>query len=309
MWGGTLPEKLALAASLLAAGCGSNHHVSPWGDGAGPSLEAFLRVPDLGAELARIDAETASLGLVRTEEIRAELPPRGSGRTAVLRGYEGRDVTGRKVHAVRVATPRGVVLAVGPLDAGDVDRGKATELVPALATGEGRALALRSGSDLNGDGALDVVLRNDAGALEIWRIDELGSAPYPVRLAAPPTRAVDADGDGRIDLWAELPIAPGDPVAPRFTDVATFAGGSYADDTPAARAWHAREARSPRPTGVSEAVRLRGAVEHAWHAILAGEPREAVLRDLGKEPASPPLRPWIERYQRTLASVRGPGPS
>ena len=39
------------------------------------------------------------------------------------------------------------------------------------------------------------------------------------------------------------------------------------------------------PTSVSDAVRLRAAVEHAWHALLAGEPREAVLRasEVGEE--------------------------
>jgi hypothetical protein len=318
MWWRTLSEKLALAASLLAGagaggvcagasalglGCASDHHVSPWGAQDAPSLGAFLRPPDLDAELSRVDAETATLGLVRTEEIRAELPPRGSGRMAVLRGYEGRDVAGRKVHAARVATPFGVVLAVGPLDAGDVDRDQPTELVPSLVN-EGRALAFGSGSDLNGDGSLDVVLRNDAGSISIWHVEPLGAGPYAVYLAAPPTRGVDAEGDGRVALWAALPVAPGDPIAPRLTDVATFASGAYSDDTPAARAWHAREAASPLPTSVSDAVRLRAALERAWHAIMAGQPPETVLSALRREPAPPPLRPWFEGHLRTLAKAR-----
>ena len=200
-------------ASVLGAsalGCAGDHHVSPWGTQGGPSLGAFLQPPDLDAELGRIDAETATLGLVRTDEIRVELPPRGSGQTAVLRGYEGRDLAGRRVHAVRVATPRGVVLAVGPLDAGDLDRDQPTELLPSLPS-EGRALALGSGSDLNGDGTLDVVLRNDAGAISIWHIGEIGAGPYAVRLAAPPTRGIDAEEDGRMALWAALRREPAPP--------------------------------------------------------------------------------------------------
>src|ERR1700722_1159381 len=123
----TLPEKLRRAAPLRparsagagalgsAGGCAGDHHVSPWGQRSGPPLEAFLRPADLDAELALVDAETTALGLTRTEEIRVELPPRGAGGAAVVRGYQGRDVAGRTVHAVRVGAPREVVLAVGPL--------------------------------------------------------------------------------------------------------------------------------------------------------------------------------------------------
>jgi len=315
MRSGTLSEKPWLGSLLVAvlagalSGCGGDHHVSPWGS-RGPSLDVFMRPPDLASELARVEAETAALGLVRTEEITGRLPPPGSGPSLVLRGYEGRDLAGRKVHAVRVATPYGVVLAAGPLDAGDLDRTQATELVPALAVGaDGAGLAYRSGTDLNGDGAADVVLRNDAGTLEIWRLSERGSGPIPVSMAAPPTRGVDADGDGMIDLWGQLATPAGDPIAPRLTDVATFAAGSYSNGTPAARAWHAREAASPLPTSVSDAVRLRAAVEHAWHAILAGEPRESVIRMLLREPVPAALRASFEVHQHTLASIRAPGPA
>jgi hypothetical protein len=320
MWGATLAEKVRRAATVLvagaasasfggagavSAGCASDHHVSPWGDRPGPPLAAFLRSPDLAGQLARIDAETAALRLARTEQIEVELPPRGSRRKAVLRGYEGRDVAGRPVHAVRVATPLGVVLAVGPLDPGDLDRDQPTELVPALA-GEGTALAFRSGSDLNGDGSLDVVLRNDAGAISIWHFGELGAGPYAAHLAVPPTGGADVEGDGRAALWGARPPTPGDPIAPRLTDVATFTGHAYSDDTAAAKAWHAREASRPLPTGVSDTLRLRAALEHAWHAIFAGEARDAVLRDLRREPVPGPLRPSMEGHLGTLTSVVRP---
>jgi hypothetical protein len=303
-----LPEALLFAAGLLAAGCASDHHVSPWGERPGPTLDAFVRPPDLAAALAAVDAETASLGLglVKTAEIRTELP-KGSRRAAVLRGYEGRDAAGRVVHAVRVATPRGVVLAVGPLDVGDLDRRRATELVPSLptlSTNEGgAALAFLSGTDLNGDGSPDVVLRNDVGELAVWHLGELGSGPYAVSMVTPVLSGIDADGDGKIDLWGEIPVAPGDPPAPRLTDVATFADGAYSDVTPAARAWHAREAAQPVPTQVGDAVRLRAAIERAWHAILAGQPQESVLHDLRREPVPPALRAWFEPYPQRLATL------
>jgi hypothetical protein len=302
----TLPEKLgqSLLAAAFAAGCRGNHHVSPWGERSGPTLEPFLRQPDLGAELARVDAETAALGLALTEEIRAELPPKGSGRETVLRAYEGRDVTGRKTHAVRVATPRGVVLAVGPLDVGDHDRDQPTELVPALVvSADGGGAGFRSLTDLNGDGSLDVVLRNDAGALSIWRVGELGSAPYPIRMVVPPTRGTDSVGTGRIDLWGEIPATPGDAIAPRLADVATFAAGIYSDATPLARSWHARVASSPMPTHVSDTIRLRAAIEHAWHAILAGQPQEAVLRELDREPVPPSLRASFDAHHHRLTAL------
>jgi hypothetical protein len=251
-----------------------------------------------------IDAETATLGLIQTEEIRAELPPRGSGRTAVLRGYQGVDAAGRRVHAVRVATPRGIVLAVGPLEAADLDRQRATELVPALLVGaSGEGGAFRSGSDLNGDGTLDVVLRNDAGALSIWHIGELGSGLYAVSMAAPPTRGIDVEGSGRIDLWGQLPVDPADPLAPRLADVATFTGAAYSDDTAAARAWHAREAALLPPTAGGDAARLRAALERAWHAVLSGRPQEKALETLRRERVPPSLRASFEMHARAIATI------
>jgi hypothetical protein len=298
-----------LAASVLGAGCASNHHVSPWGERPSSMLEAYMSPSDLPAQLAVVDAETASLGLVKTEESTFELPPKGSGRTAVLRGYAGRDVAHRPVHAVRVATPHGVVLALGPLEAGDLDRGLATELVPALVGGEpGKeatsALAFRSGTDLNGDGTPDVVVKNEAGALAIWRVGELGSGAYTITMATAPTRAVDVEGDAHIALWGQVAVDPADPIAPVLADVATFDGSAYANATRPARAWHQREAalRPARKTD-GDAARLRAAIERAWHTILAGTPREGVLGELAREPVPKPLAASFEMHRRRLSSL------
>jgi hypothetical protein len=292
----TLPEKLAIAAILLASGCASDHHVSPWGGRTGPSFEPFVPRPDLDGRLAVVDAEAAALGLTRAAELRVELPRKAGA--AVIRGYEGRDAAGRPVHAVRVATPLGVVMAVGPLDAGDVDRRQATELVPALH----KDGAYRSGTDLAGDGRLAVVLRNDAGTLAIWHVDALGSGPYAVALEAAPVRGIDVDGDGRVDLAGELPVTPDDPIAPHLTDVATFDGGRYSNASPAARAWHAALAAAPAIKAPEEA-RLRAAIERAWHAVLGGAPGEGALRELRRETVAQALRPSFERHAREIAEI------
>jgi hypothetical protein len=280
-----------------------------------------------------VDAEAAALRLVRATELRVELPRRAgkAGGPAVIRGYDGRDAGGRAVHAVRVATARAVVMALGPLDTHDLDRRAPTELVPALLA-EGGVAAFRSGTDLNGDGSVDVVTRNEAGVLSIWRIDELGSAAYPIAMEAPPARGIDVDGDARVDLVGELPVDRDDPIAPRLGDVATFDAGRYSNATPAARAWHARMARklqpapapvpapvpappasgspatspsaSPAPPPpIPDDVRLRTAIERAWHAILAGHPPEDALRALGREPVPRSLRPAFDRHLRVIASL------
>ncbi|MFT3768366.1 MAG: VCBS repeat-containing protein [Minicystis sp.] len=281
--------------------------MSPWGGRPRPSFADFVPQPDLQARLASIDTETAAHGLARSFELRVDLP-KGAG-TAVIRGYDGTDVAGRPVHAVRVATPLGVVMAVGPLDVGELDRRAATELVPALVGGEEKGDApgaYRTGTDLNGDGLLDVVLRNEAGVLSIWHFDRLGSGAYEIEMLAPPTRALDLDGDGRIDFEGEIPPAPGDAIAPRFRDVATFAGGRYVNTSPAARAWHTQRARA----GVSltrDEVRLRATLERAWHTVLSGDqPVKNVLETLRNEVVPEALRAAFDRHARGIAGLPAP---
>jgi hypothetical protein len=310
----TLPEKLVIAATLLAAGasgaagvgCTSDHHVSPWGSQTGPTLEAFAPRADLAARLAAVDAETGALGLRRGFELRVDLP-KGAGE-AVIRGYDGQDVAGRPVHAVRVATPLGVVMAVGPIDAGDLDRRPATELVPALLGGGAKGDApgaYRTGTDLNGDGRLDVVLRSEAGILAVWHFDGMGSGAYPIEMAAPPTEAQDLDEDGRVDFLGELANPPGDELAPRFRDVAMFAGGRYTDVALAAQAWHARAALGAlAPRTASASARLRAALERAWHEILgARRPARAVLEELRRESVPDAVRATFDRHVRVISAM------
>jgi hypothetical protein len=210
---------------------------------------------------------------------------------------------------VRVATPRSVVLALGPLEAGDLDRSLATELVIGLmASSDGASgssgVAFQSGTDLNGDGSPDVVVKNEAGALAIWHVRELGSGAYDITMVTPPTGAIDVDGDGRIGLFGQVPIDAGDPIAPRLMDAATFDGAGYSDSTPSARGFHAREAEArPARKGDGDVARLRAAIERAWHAILYGAPRDSVLATLERETAPRALAGSLEGHRKRIASL------
>jgi hypothetical protein len=318
--------EFALAAALVtsaASGC-SDHHVSAWGTAEHPSLAPYIDKPDLARHLATIEHETTELGLSLASELEARIP--GEGR-AIVRAYEGVDVGGRRVSAVRAATARGVIMAVGPLDAGDLGRTAATELVPSLAPGDdGEKGAWQSGTDLNGDGRPDVVLRNEAGALEIWGLGATSAGRYDVWLEAPPTRGLDVDGDGRVELAGTIAVLDHDAIAPELEDVAFFDGARYSDRTEAARALHeehvraieaervARRAR-PRPDADADAgapaapppltdeLRLRRALELAWHAILAGRDRGKVLGALDLEPVPARLRASFDRHRRVVSAL------
>jgi hypothetical protein len=314
------------APCALLVGC-SNHQVSPWGP-TGPSLAPFIAAPDLPSQLAAIDAEVGELGLALRHELVGRLP--GGGGPLVVRAYDGADAVHRPIHAVRAATARGVVLALGPLDARDEERRKATELVVSLlpaAEGDG---AWRSATDLNRDGRLDVVLKNEAGELEIWGIGPTGAGAYELVLAVRATRVEDIDGDGLPDFAGQEVHAAGDPLAPLFDDVATFDGARYVNTTAAARGEHRRKAAvlraavqaehdastasssdggaspkpAPAPEPPSEATRLRRALELAWHALLAGEPRDAIIARLDQEPVSGALRASFAQHRATLVRLR-----
>lgn len=172
MRGAKVTEKLAVGAALLGLSCGGNHRVSPWGGGEPPPPSALVPRADLAAQLRVIDGETAALGLTLAVELRGRLP-RGEGEV-VARGYRGVDRLGRPTSATRIATARAVVLSVGPLSIRDLDRARATELLLGPPRGapppEDGGVQRGPLDDLNGDGNPDVVLRSEAGALEVWTL-------------------------------------------------------------------------------------------------------------------------------------------
>ncbi|MGK4003096.1 VCBS repeat-containing protein [Sorangium sp. So ce1036] len=328
---------------VLALSCASDHQVSPWGAARRPTLGAYVAPADLDAQLRAIDLEVAELGLSLDVELRGALP-RGRGEV-VVRGYSGTDALGRRTSAVRVATPRGVVMAAGPLEGARADRRQATQLVPSLLPGSEADPAhdelgvFRSGTDLNRDDAPDVVLRNEAGELEIWAVHPLGAARYAVEIATPPRFALDVDRDGLLELAGRVRVPERDPIGPDLLDVASFEGGRYTHRGDAARAFHAARAgeaagpgkpparskddgkppappkddgrppappkddgRPPAPPE-DDATRLRRALERAWHARLAGRPAEDTLAALDREQVPPALREAFAAHRARVAGV------
>ena len=268
-----------------------------------------MESPDLDARLALVDTETAAHGLHLASEIPVKLPHGGG--PARIRGYEGVDTLGRPVHAIRVATARAVVMALGPLDSRDSARDAATELVPALLVEDGDrgGAAFQSGTDLTGDGTVAVVARSEAGHLAIWSVTPLGASPYPIAIQVAATRGFDADGDGHVDLAGDVPIDRGEAIAPRLRDGATFDGAGFANRSEGARAFPAGLAEPAAPpksdAPASDEARLRRAVERAWHAVLAGKSRDEALKELQREPAPPRLRASFERWVGVISSLPG----
>ncbi len=312
----TLAEKLALLWLVVtSSACVSDHRVSPWGGGAPPPISAFAAPSDLEAQLGAIDAETRALGLRKTLELRGELP---GGGPVIARGYEKTDASGRTAHAVRAATAHGVVLAIGPFEEPEAGERHA-ELVPALAPDATSTEdeVTRQLTDLNGDSLPDAVLRSRRGALEIHRIGPLGSSRYAVRMAVIPSELTDADGDGRLDLSGRASVPADDPLAPALVDVATFEDGRYTNASAGARAFHAHraspDAASARaktpPSPPDDATRLRGVIERAWHAILAGNPRARVLEALSAEPVPASLRASFDRHRARIEALSGAEPA
>ncbi len=282
--------------ALAGLGCGSNHHVSPWGDLKGPPLGAFVEAPDLDARLAEVAHEAEGLGLPLDREITTEV----KGARFVARSYAGRDEVGRALYACRVVTPFGVVLAAGPNSTNDVFRHTATELVPAVGDSHG----FRSLSDLTGSGALDVILRADDGRLEIWRVKSRGSTEVEIDMEVTPTEASDIDGDGRVDLGGAVLVRDAEVLRPSLRDVAMFDGSRFSDRTDAAKAWHAglRDAAKPKD-GATTDDRLRSALEIAWHGILAGGDREKALVELRKATPSEAMRGAFSFYVARIERI------
>lgn len=258
-----------------------------------------------------------------TFEARGKLP--NAGGPVVVRAYEGRDALGRPTHAVRAATPRGIIMAAGPRAVPDLDPSglaPATELIPALVpdANGGSGGAFQAATDLNGDTYPDIVLRNEEGLMEVWRLGSIGATRYDVRMEVPPTIAMDADEDGTIDLAGVVRGAAGDVLAPELIDFAIFDGSIYTDASQAAKSVHAQRAKalealqsapsqSPSPpesapkAPVSDEVRLRRALLLAWHSILSGKPRADALKRLEQEAVPAPLQPEFDRYKGRIERI------
>jgi hypothetical protein len=284
-------EAVLLFAGLLStcsqAGCADEPRVSPWGGRAGPQLGLYAERPDLSARLAAIDQETEALGLLLSHETRATAD---DGTPFVLRAYVGRDRLGRRTWACRAASPFGVVLAVGPPD----ERGAAepAELVRALDAGDGRVLA--PPFDMDRDGAPEVVLRADDGALAVWTLSARGGSLAKVSMATKPTGVRDL-GDAGIALTGTT-TAPAEVGGHSLTEIAAPSGGRFSSDAPAARAFHARERDrlAAGPEGETSEAKSARVVARAFHAVRAGDDGKAVVRELEREKAPEVAIRWVK---------------
>lgn len=267
----TVVAALAFGAPI---GCGSNHHVSPW---QGVSFQSLVgERGTLEQHVARIEADMSAEGMRTHAVIDGKLD---DGTPFRIFGLQGQDELGRQRHAVRVATPWGVVLALGP-ETDEPDTIKRAQLVQALADGGG----WRSGTDLNGDGMPDVVARGADGTLEVWGLHARGASPYPWQGPVAPTRALDIDDNGRPDFAGRLQVVRADPLEVEALQVMSFSRGEYRTDTPAVRAYHRARAsalggQAAKPE-LPVARRLGASIELAWHRIAAGDDSKAVLQQL-----------------------------
>lgn len=251
-----------LALLVLLAAC-SNHRVSPF-----PPPEAVGQIlrpgDDLAGQLARATREAQASRLREVRRVEGQL---AGGDPFVAIGYEGSDIAGQPVSALRVVTPAAIVLALGPARVARGAEGTTSELLPSLLPGGG----FPSGKDWTGDRAPDLAVRAPDGSLAVYRVELMSAAIYPVVLRSPPTRVLDVNEDGRPDLAGAPSPAPGDPIAPDMVDVAVADGIFFHNDHPAALAFHRRLADAPLPDGATT-VRLKTALEKAFHALCAGDP-------------------------------------
>lgn len=290
--------------SLAGAACGGRPTISPWGTAGRPRLADYAMRPDLEAHLASIDEDARRFGL--TEVFRTEAKDPRSGERLVAVALRGEDAMGRAVHATRVASPWGIVLARGPLDLRDIRRIDATELLREVAGPGGEVFPLTPLGDLLRTSGSHVVLRSDHGALEVWRIEPRAGLQVPVVLDVPPTEVRDVDGDGLFDLAGRVPQREGDPIAPTFVDVATWSGAAFTHGTPAAKSWHAARrdmARAARSTATTDADRLRRELEVAWHSMLAGDDPGRVVARLDEERPPVGLRAAFDDHGRRIARI------
>ncbi len=263
----------------VVSACASDHRVSPWLDGV--RLGDVAPPGDLQEQFDRVRAEIRADAMTVDVQREGKLP---DGSPFVLFGLSKVDSLGRRRHAVRVVTAQAVVLAVGPGEDMDVWASGRTRLVVSLVEGGG----WQSGTDLNHDGLVDVVVGAMDGTYEVWAVHARGASPYPMRGLVAPTTAIDIDDDGLPDPAGTIRIAGVDPIEPRLTEVLVFAGGVYTAEHPKVRAWHERRAGEVTAATIDAdggvVVRpvvedLRRALESAWHRLRAGQQPAHVLAD------------------------------
>jgi len=290
-------RRAGLAVIGLALSCSSAPRISPWGPGGAVPLRLYAETPDLDARGRTIDGETAALGLELDKEI--AFADR-NGTRYLVRSYVGHDSLGRPTHACRIASPLGVVLAVGPESETD-SPDTTTELVRALDTHGGRAVS--SPADLDGDGSFEVILRSRSGTLSIASLGPNGARDMAIALAGPVRGFVDLGADGVAP--SSVVSAPDDaPLRPHLVDVATGEDGAFSNKTRSARAFHARERDlAVAPKDALPKVRAERALEHAWHAILAGDSRDGVLDMLDHAEVGADLRPSFQTWAAKIRAL------
>jgi hypothetical protein len=271
--GNGLPALAVLMLSLL--GCDPKPRVSPWGTRDMPPLGAFVERPDLARSMAAIDTEARATGLRIASSARVE---DRSGTPFVVLSLVGQDRLGNATSAARVASPWGVVLALGPAKEGDDPRSP-TELVAFLEAGPGRSVKLPA--DLTGDGSPEIVVEGAGGAYAIYALEPQGTSelasdlPGPLRGIRPHERGYALFGEEALSGRA-LPLAPS------LSVLATFENGRFSSKNAATSKWHAgeRDARDAPWDGEDERGRLTRLCERAWHAAQAGDPVDETMAKL-----------------------------
>lgn len=233
-----------------------------------------------------IELERTAEGLTPTLQASARAK---DGTPYEVRAFEGTDGLGRRTSAVRVASPYGVVLAVGPLTEED-PRNRPTGFMPAIPSGDGTARKLPS--DLTGDGHPEIVLRSDRGDIAVYTLGPRGATELPVEIAPPPSELRTVAGE--IALWSRsVAAAPGGAplLAPIYERIAMFDGARFTETVSTVRAFHSaeRERRRAAPEGETPPERLVRKLELAFHAALADpDPKGRVAAMESVEEEKPP---------------------
>ncbi len=250
--------------------------MSPWGPRDLPPLGAFVERPDLARSLAAIDTEAGATGLRVASSVRVS---DRAGTPFVVLSLVGEDRLGKRTSAARVASPWGVVLALGPAKEGDDPRSP-TDLVPFLEAGPGQSLKLPA--DLTADGSPEIVVAGAGGAFAIYSLEPQGTSELQSDLGGR-LRGVRVQAKGYALYGDESLSAKVAPLAPSLSMLATFENGRFSSKSNAANRWHEteRDARASAREGEDERARLVRLLEHTWHAVQAGAPVEETLTKLG----------------------------